>query len=457
MLRTDIAKYFDLLRQNGIDRLYHITSRDNWTSIRKHGLYSVNLLKQRGIEGYRSYADKVTRKSDEAIGADAFVHLSFSPYPIFLEAGIKAGQIDSEYIVLEISLDVIKEADTEFANMSLHHNDVIKGSSYESLEAIHFACAKSTDRLGLNLKRRKYCQAEVLVKSNIPADLILNKTDIDNQIFQARLGDSIRRRSIIFMIDQTVSMGDRFIMNGKEYPSISAAVNSFMNKFLTRLAKSFYNEGNPVNKYDVAVLGSSDSGIVPLWNSHKFGPVYKDAISKAHPFLSSEDLYNINFGNALMGEFDWVNVNYDGWKIYTVDALKAVKEYLKQWLDSNSNNSYPPVVIYITEGGHLHYDPQSFVKICSEIRNLQTLSGRTMLWQLEYSPYHSDSLCLPADIDLQGLDPAGRFMYSQASELSDVYRDQINEIATSKGSLSSHRAMAVNIDLNRLYDLIINC
>ena len=87
MLRTDIAKYFDLLRQNGIDRLYHITSRDNWTSIRKHGLYSVNLLKQRGIEGYRSYADKVTRKSDEAIGADAFVHLSFSPYPIFLEAG----------------------------------------------------------------------------------------------------------------------------------------------------------------------------------------------------------------------------------------------------------------------------------------------------------------------------------------------------------------------------------
>jgi hypothetical protein len=80
-----------------------------------------------------------------------------------------------------------------------------------------------------------------------------------------------------------------------------------------------------------------------------------------------------------------------------------------------------------------------------------------MLWQLEYSPYHSDSLCLPADIDLQGLDPAGRFMYSQASELSDIYRDQINEIATSKDSLSSHRAMAVNIDLNNLFDLIIGC
>ena len=342
--------------------------------------------------------------------------------------------------------------------MSLHHNEVIRGSSYETLEAIHFSCATSIDRQGLNLKRRKYCQAEVLVKSNIRPELILNKADIDNQIFQARLGDSVRRRAIIFLIDQTVSMGDRFIMNGKEYPSVSVAINEFINLFLSRLAKSFYNDGMPINKYDVAVLGSSDSGIVPpLWNTHKFGSLYNDSITLINPFLSSEDLYNISLRASVMSSFDWVKINYDGWKIHTVGALKAVKEYLVKWLNSNSSNSYPPVVIYITEGGHLQYDPQSFVKICSEIRSLQTLSGNTMLWQLEYSPYHSDSLCLPTDIDLQGLDPAGRFMYSQASELSDIYNDRVKEIATSQDSYSSHRAMAVNINIDKLYDLIIGC
>lgn len=458
MIRSDYENFIDVLRENNIDRLYHITSRDNWNSIRKHGLYSAALLKQRGVEGYHSYADKVTRKSDEAIGADSFVHLSFSPFPIFLEAGIKSGKIDPDYIVLEISPEVIKEADTEFSNMSLHHNDVICGSSIESFKSIHFACAKSTDRQGLNLKKRKYCQAEVLVKCNIPPEYILNRGEIDNLIFQARMNDSCRRRAIIFLVDQTVSMGDRFIMNGKVFPSTSSAVNKFINQFISRLAKSYYNDGNPVNQYDVAVLGSSDTGIVPpLWNIQKFGAIYRETINLSSPFLSSEDLYNINLGNAIVEDFNWVTVNYDGWKIHTVDALKAVKEYLKKWLEVNSNNNYPPVVVYITEGGHLQYDPQSFIKICNEIRNLQTLSGNTMLWQIEYTPYHSDSLCLPGDIDLQGLDPAGRFMYSQASELSDVYQDKINEIATSKDSLSNHRAMAVNIDINDLYDLIVGC
>ena len=84
MIRQDFENHIELLREHGVDKLYHITSRDNWESIRKHGLYSVELMRQRGIEGHRSYNDIVTRKSDEAAGLNRYIHLSFSSNPIFL-------------------------------------------------------------------------------------------------------------------------------------------------------------------------------------------------------------------------------------------------------------------------------------------------------------------------------------------------------------------------------------
>jgi hypothetical protein len=456
MIRQDFENHIELLREHGVDKLYHITSRDNWESIRKHGLYSVELMRQRGIEGHRSYNDIVTRKSDEAAGLNRYIHLSFSSNPIFLEAGIKAGIIESDYIVLEISLDVLKDADAEFVNMNPHHLDVTRGTSYEALEAIHFSAATSTDRLGIRLKQRKYCQAEVLVPGNIPPELILNRQDVDNLIYNARIGDSLKRRAIVILIDQSMTMGTQYIMSGKQFPSVTSAIQEFVNKFLTTLAKDFYLDGGGVNKYDIAVLGSTDGKVTPLWNRQNFGPVYQDN-GASSPFLSSEDLYNIMVGNVAFSSLDWITIGHESWNSQTVEALKSIKVYLQSWIDSNHNDSYPPIVLYMTDGGHIQHDVQAFVKVCTEIRKLQTRAGNTMLWQLEYTPFHSDNLILPTDMDIQGLDPTGSLMYQQASEISDIYKERIDEVSTTKNVLAPHRAMAVNLDINTLSSIILEC
>ena len=455
MVRQDFERYIELLRERGADRLYHITSRDNWESIRKHGLYSAEQLKLRGIEGHRQYADIVTRKSDDMAGLNSYIHLSFSSNPIFLEAGIKSGNIDSDYLILEISLDVIKETDTEFVNMNPHLSEAVRGTSLEALNAINFSAATASDRLGIRLEQRKYCQAEVLVPGNIPPEMILNKQEIDNLIYESRIGDSFKRRAVVFVIDQSAAMGMQYIMSGKTYPSVANAIQGFVNQFLTKLAKSFYHDGS-VNKYDIAVLGSTDGEAVQLWNWKNFGPVYQDKESE-NPFLSSEDLFNIMVANLGSNSIEWIHAGHDSWNSQTIDALKSVKQILQTWIDTNSNNSLPPVIVYMTDGGHIQYWAQQFVKICSEIRKLQTRSGNAMLWQFEYTPYHSDSLILPTAMDVPGLDPTGNFMYQQASEVSGIYQDKIDEVSTTSGVPAPHRAMAVNLDINMISSLILDC
>lgn len=454
MLRPDYKQYIDYLQSRGVDRLYHVTSRANWDSIRKVGLYSVGLLKDRGILGYHTYSDTISRLCDESIGAHRYIHLSFSPNPVFLETGKKAGTIDDDYIVLEISVDVLKDGDTEFANMNLHHHDVIRGGSMEVLQALNIEAATAHDRNLVRPGDRIFCQAEILVQGNIAPELILNRKDIDNLVYDIKLGDSFKRTPIILLIDQIVTMGDRFVMNGEVYPSVSNAIEIFVNKFLTQVAMSFHNGGNPQNLYDVAVLGTSDNGVVPLWNPKRMD-VFKTHDYKADPFVSAEELYQIFTGNLFGGEKNWIHTEHTAWKGSLIDCLQSVKGYIQEWLDRNSSNNNPPVVVFMTEGGHIKYEAQAFVKACSEIRSLQTKVGNTVLWQIEYSPFHSDSLALPTDIDVQGLDPTGHFMYQQSSELRDIHNPLIEELASNKDMTSPHRAMAVNIDMNILTPLIL--
>lgn len=453
MIRQDFESYIKLLQEHGVDKLYHITTQENWESIRKNGLYSVKLMEQYNI-GVRKYSsDIVTQKNDEIAGLNKYIHLTFSPYPIFLEAGLKAGNIEPNYITLEISLDVLKDADVEFANMNPHCHECTRGTSLSALESINFSAAISSDRNEVTLNHRKYCQAEVLVPGNISSDLILNRKDIDNLIYKSRIGESFKRRALIILIDQSITMGTRYIMSGKQFPSVSSAIQQFVNKFITSIAMDFFQNGRE-NKYDIAILGSTDGKVKQLWNKQKFGPVY-DKITD-NPFFASEDLFNIMAGNLEFNSFEWIKIGNDSWNSRTIEALQSVKSYLQSWLDSNPNNSYPPVVIYITDGSHIQHEVQAFVKICSEIRKLQTMVGNTILWQLEYTPFHSDNLILPTDMDIQGLDPIGHIMYQQASEISDIYREYIDEVSTTKGVSSIHRAMAVNLDINILSNIILN-
>lgn len=454
MLRPDYKQYIEYLQSRGVDRLYHVTSRTNWDSIRKVGLYSVDLLKDRGILGYQTYSDTISRLCDESIGAHKYIHLSFSSNPVFLETGKKAGTIDEEYIVLEISLDVLKDGDTEFANMNIHHRDAIRGGTLEVLQALNIEAATASDRNMVRPGDRIFCQAEVLVQGNISPELILNRKEIDNLVYNIKFGDSFKRTPIVLLIDQIVTMGDRFVMNGQTFPSVSNAIEIFVNKFLTQVAMSFHNGGEPQNLYDVAVLGTSDNGITHLWNPKRMD-VFKTHDYKAEPFVSAEELFQVYSGNVIGGEKDWIHTGHTAWKGSLIDCLNTVKKYLQDWLDRNSSNNNPPVVVFMTEGGHIKYDAQAFVRACSEIRSLQTKVGNAVLWQIEYSPFHSDSLALPTDIDVQGLDPTGHFMYQQSSELRDIHNTLIEEIASNKDMTSPHRAMAVNIDINILTPLIL--
>ena len=163
MKRDNFDSYIQLLRDNGVDRLYHVTSKENWESIRMNGIYSAENQQKNNIAG-RPIMDGMFKLRDNKLRLDKYVHLSFSANPVFLEAALKAKTASEDYLVIEISLDVLNNDEVIFCNMDSHYDEVIKGTSYSSLSSINIKAASATKREQVALKDRCFCSAEILIR-----------------------------------------------------------------------------------------------------------------------------------------------------------------------------------------------------------------------------------------------------------------------------------------------------
>lgn len=448
MKRDNFDSYIQLLRDNGVDRLYHVTSKENWESIRMNGIYSAENQQKNNIAG-RPIMDEMFKLRDNKLRLDKYVHLSFSANPVFLEAALKAKTASEDYLVIEISLDVLNNDEVIFCNMDSHYDDVIKGTSYSSLSSINIKAASANQRDQIALQDRCFCSAEILIPAHVSSGHILNRIELDNKVNDIQKGDEFKRNLIVIMVDETINMKHPILVNGNSYSSAAKYAEAAINQFITKVALSYNSGGKISDKYDIAVFGCGYSyGIAPLWD--------RDYSDDGGSFRSTHDLYDTYVKNLGSGTPRWIQTGSNSHDSNYEKAFIKVKEFLREWLDNNSIYCNPPIVILLTSGLSVYQNPAGFSNGCSDLKQLQTLSGNVILWQIEYNPMLNASLLCPeGDGDTAYFDPFAQFMSKQVSVLPDIYTKNLMKIKGNVAEGKLYLCFGVNADLLDITDLLL--
>ncbi len=169
--KKDHKEITKFLRDNYTVRFYHFTALDNVKSIwEMGGLYSWYTLKQKGIIIPVPGGTELSRTLDTRFGLQDYVRLSFCEDHPMAYRLIKQGK---DVVLFEISIEVASLNNTLFSNMNATDSNHQHGGKLADLEKVDFL-ATHKSYVSRESPYFKTHQAEVLVKSFIPAKYICN-------------------------------------------------------------------------------------------------------------------------------------------------------------------------------------------------------------------------------------------------------------------------------------------
>lgn len=164
----------ELLKTNGITKLYHFTDDANIQSIIDNGgLYSWKTCEDKGITIRKPGGDDLSRSLDKYKHLENYVRLCFTKNHPMMYAAKKTGRINSP-VILEIDLSIANLPTTKFSDRNATKNGAIIHSGLDGVSKIHFKTVKQPNHFDLSTEEKEFYQAEVLVLEKIPISYITN-------------------------------------------------------------------------------------------------------------------------------------------------------------------------------------------------------------------------------------------------------------------------------------------
>lgn len=170
--KCNIETYKVFLEENEIEAVYHFTSYKNVDSIKKYGICSIVYLKELGVKVDYVSTSK-SQSIDENKGFADYIHLGFEKRHPMLMNALAKGQLAS-YKIYDVAPSVLFLKDTVYSNKNAIKRGVQFSDSIDFLLNIPFKTFHKKNYFYLSDKEKDNYQSEVLVKHNIPHDLILN-------------------------------------------------------------------------------------------------------------------------------------------------------------------------------------------------------------------------------------------------------------------------------------------
>jgi hypothetical protein len=133
-----------------------------------------------------------------------------------------------------------------------------------------------------------------------------------------------------------------------------------------------------------------------------------------------------------------------------VKALKLAKEWCTEWLHEHSD-SYPPVVINISDGAATDGDP---IPAADELKSMSTSDGNLLFWNCHLSESkQDDAVIFPSDEEqLPKTDKFSRELFRMSSDLPEPFQD----VAAERGLeiKNGARGYVFNAGLDELLELL---
>ncbi len=468
--KSNWKEFKTVLDENGINKLYHFTDRDNLESIIKNGgLLSWGDCEEKGIKIAKPGGGLLSRDLDRRDNLQHYVRVSFTTQHPMMFVAMQDGRL-SNPVILEIDPEVIYWSESKYANVNATRTGAHKGGSIDDFKMIHFKSVKARKHFDLPEEEQPFFQAEVLVKHFIPIEYIKNIGNfgipIPSQPKALQVKDPYTAQitrstptAFIFMIDQSISMSRKLNYRG-EFITLADAVARIVNNQINELVLRCIKTSEVRHYYDIAVIGYGDDA--------NFG--WKGTLA-GRGFVSPDELKNNPFKKITVKEekktrkgvelkevekVQWIEPVAAGKYTRAHKAFEKVKALLEKWMkEHHEKDCYPPTIINITDGAFngIANPREVNTQLANELKALFTNDGNVLLWNIHVTPDSQEQVLLPISKTELKEDKYSEWLYDMSSLLPSRYNLPIGDLRGDAEN-TRHVAMATNTDLSTLIQLM---
>jgi hypothetical protein len=247
---------------------------------------------------------------------------------------------------------------------------------------------------------------------------------------------------IVFVIDQSGSMSDRLEVDTKA-DEVATILNRTLVDLITRCAR----EEGVRDYFHVGVIGYGAQGPHNALGSVGENLINPLSLLEANPLRIEKRNRKVPDGAGGLVEVEtdfpvWFEPIADGGTPMRA-ALLLAAHTLADWCDVNPN-SFPPVVLHLTDGESTDGDPEP---VSRELRQISTDDGEVILMNAHISDVSSREIAFP-DSDSELPDQYARLLYAMSSTLAPQMQDRARSLGFNVND--SSRAFVLNARVEQI-------
>ena len=235
------------------------------------------------------------------------------------------------------------------------------------------------------------------------------------------------RAAFVLVLDQSGSMQER-IRLGRMNLTRAEAVTLMANALITELIDRCRRTDSLRNYYDIAVVGYANDEVEMLLGKNGFISI--DELAAMTPEKSDiaieEELPDGSSAMVTHSVMQWLRPRAEG-KTPMYEAMLRVRDLVSKWCaEPNNRESFPPIVINITDGESSDCDDRELCDVCSQIRRTTTEDGNTLLLNIHISSNNTiPSMVFPMAEELATADHYARTLAECSSIMPAVFNQAI--------------------------------
>lgn len=263
------------------------------------------------------------------------------------------------------------------------------------------------------------------------------------------------RTAFILALDRSGSMQES-VRFGKKVMSKAEAVSIIANALITELIDRCRRTDSLRNYYDVAVVGYSNDNIEMLLG--RDGMLSIDDLSRISPrrrTLSDEEQLSEQNSAIFQHSLDeWFSPHAEG-NTPMYEAMLRVRDLAKEWCEKSENRqSFPPVVINITDGEASDCDDNELRDICEQIKRIATDDGNVLLINIHISTDSTlPAIIFPMAEELTGAGRYSRLLAECSSIMPSAFDSAICEMK-GRGATPPFFGMGYNASIIELLSMV---
>ena len=263
------------------------------------------------------------------------------------------------------------------------------------------------------------------------------------------------RTAFIIALDRSGSMQES-VRFGKKVMSKAEAVSIIANALITELIDRCRRTDSLRNYYDVAVIGYSNDNIEMLLG--RDGMLSIDDLSRISPHrrtLSNEEQLSEQNSAIFQHSLDeWFSPHAEG-NTPMYEAMLRVRDLAKEWCEKSENRqSFPPVVINITDGEASDCDDNELRDICEQIKRIATDDGNVLLINIHISTDSTlPAIIFPMAEELTGAGRYSRLLAECSSIMPSAFDGAICEMK-GRGATPPFFGMGYNASIIELLSMV---